>query len=176
MAEKKLIDRERLAIEYRAGVRSLRELGIEFGISAARIAQIAKTEAWERDLSAKIKHEAQARLNKAALDESINGVKRRATEKEVVEANAAMQTSVILSHREDLKKLRTRATDYEAELSECADDLGKRVSILRQLADTQKSIIGLERQAFGIDADKNANNGSSIEDVLAEIRAKESVA
>ena len=175
MADKKLIDRERLAVEYRAGVRSLRELGSEFGISAARVAQIAKAEGWERDLSAKIKHEAQARLNKAALDEGLNE-SRRATEKEVVEANAAMQTSVILSHREDLKKLRDRANKYEAELNDCTDELGKRVSILRQLADTQKSIIGLERQAFGIDADKNNSNGSSIEDVLAEIRAKESVA
>ena len=175
MTERKQIDWEAVEVQYRAGIRSLKDIGKEFDVSDAAIIKRARRDGWERDLSAKIRAKAEAKVSAAAVSAEVSE-QAKANEREVIEANAAMQRDVILTHRSDLQRLRSRAADYEAELSECADDLGKRVSILRQLADTQKSIIGLERQAFGIDADKNNSNGSSIEDVLAEIRAKESVA
>lgn len=175
MTTRKIIDWEAVEIQYRAGIRPLKSIGKEFDVSDAAIIKRARRDGWERDLSAKIRAKAEAKVSAAAVSASVSE-QTKANEREIVEANATMQRDIILAHRTDLQKLRARAADYEAELNDCTDELGKRVSILRQLADTQKSIIGLERQAFGIDADKNNSNGSSIEDVLAEIRAKESVA
>lgn len=172
---RKIVDWEAVERDYRTGIKTLRAMAQEHGITHGAINKKAQKEGWERDLSERIALRAAELVSRAAVSAEVSKA-RVDTDKAVVEANAEMQKGIILMHRSDLKKLRDRANKYEAELNDCTDELGKRVSILRQLADTQKSIIGLERQAFGIDADKNNSNGSSIEDVLAEIRAKESVA
>jgi hypothetical protein len=140
-------DWEKIEADYRAGIKSLRQIGTEYGISHVAVDKRAKKEAWPRDLSAKIKAKAADMVNRGV----VNGGLTKATETDVVSSNATLQATIQLSHRKDIAALRKRATEYELELSECADDLGKRASILKSLADTQKSLIGLERQAFGID-------------------------
>lgn len=56
--EKVAVDWEALEPHYRSGIRSLKELGKEFGCSDAAIVKHAKRNGWERDLSAKIKAKA----------------------------------------------------------------------------------------------------------------------
>ena len=58
MAEKKVIDWEKIELDYRSGVKSLREIATDHEISEGAIRKRAKRDDWSRDLSAKIKAKA----------------------------------------------------------------------------------------------------------------------
>jgi hypothetical protein len=181
MAKKKEVNWTALEIDYRAGVKSLRILASEYGISTARIGQVAEDRGWTRDISAKIKAQAQARLDRAALDSGLD-TEKKITEKQVIDANAQIQTDIILSHRTDVTRTRklTMILLEEAEIAtgnnELLRDLANlmylpdkngvdklneayqkvismpgRVDAVKKLAETLKTLIALERQAFGMD-------------------------
>lgn len=143
------VDWEMVELHYRSGIRSLKDIGYEYGVSDAGIIKRARRDKWTRDLSAKIKAKAEAKVSAAAVSAEVSE-RRNANEIDIVEANASKVAEISLSHRADLAKLRDRARSYEEELDQCGDDLSKRVSILKALSDTQKTLITLERDVFGI--------------------------
>lgn len=96
-------DWERIEADYRAGIKTLREIGLEQGISHAAIAQKAKRSGWERDLREKIAAKAEALVTKAAVTSLVTN------ERAVVEANAEAVAGVAIRHREDFKALRDTA-------------------------------------------------------------------
>lgn len=105
MAEvKKPIDWEAVEREYRAGIRSLADIGAEFGVSAPGIVKKAKVKEWERDLSAKIRAKAEAKVNAALVNELVNA-ESRINERQIVETNAEMMAGVIRSHHKSLGRL-----------------------------------------------------------------------
>lgn len=136
-APKKDIDRVKLEIDYRAGVKSLRVLAKEYGISASRITQIADEEGWERDLTAKIKAKVSAKLNSSILNGKLNAAKK-VTENEVVEANAEMQKGIILGHRTDISRHRSLSVTLLEELEVMTGDR-ELFTKLRELMDTPDS-------------------------------------
>lgn len=177
-APKKNIDRIQLEVDYRAGVKSLRALSKEYGISASRITQIATEDGWERDLAAKIKAKTASKLNSLILNANLNAEKRRITENEVVEANAQVQADIIMSHRADIRFARelvrkltleieatTDGQDLLAQLSEILASqvstdqarafhrviaLPSRIGGVKNLVDALKSLVAMEREAFSI--------------------------
>jgi len=175
------VDWEAVEREYRAGLRSLASIGEEFGVSAPGILKKAKKDGWERDLSAKIKAKAEAKVNAATVNGSVNGL-TAVNEREVVEANAEMMASVIRGHHKILSRMRGIAMQLmdrlEAELEgtelfrELGDmmksideatadrlgDLYRKVTSLpvqtdtaKKLAEMLKTIVELERRVFKID-------------------------
>lgn len=154
---KKRADWEAIEPRYRTGVESLRMLATAFDVTEGAIRQWAKKEGWERDLSAKVKERTESLLRKAELRNLLrNDPAQKMGAREEVEIAATARTNAILSHRSDIVALRRKARDYQEELDSCGEDLGKRVSILKMLADTQKTLISIEREALGID-DHSAN-------------------
>lgn len=180
--ENKPVDWERIEIEYRAGVLSLREIAESQGISHQGIAKRAKASGWERNLAAKIKAKADSLVAKQLVD-SQGDSKRASTEKEVIEANAEMQSGIILSHRTDVRRARKLAMSLLAELEHQTDNLdlyrqlaeimaepdekgqdkrndlfnkvinlSSRTGTMKSLADSLKTLVALEREAFGIDS------------------------
>jgi hypothetical protein len=162
-AKRKIIDREKLELDYRAGIKTFREMAADHGLSAARIKQIADEEGWQRDLAAKIKQVAEAKLNKSILNANLNNEARKASETEVVNASADQVVSVRLSHRTRITKAINIVADLFDELhadSELrlnkADDAKKplalqtRTAIAKSLTDSLKTVIGLEREAYSI--------------------------
>ena len=110
MAEKeatagKGIDWEAVEMQYRAGIRSLKEIGKEFKVSDAGIIKRAKRDGWTRDLKAKIKAKADAKVSAAAVSEKVSA-NQKLTEKLVVEANAEAIYRVRIEHRQDIKRTR----------------------------------------------------------------------
>ena len=127
-----------------------------------------------RDLSAKIKAKAEAMVNKRSVNSSVT----KATEAEVVEANAHMQADVILGQRTDVPRRREFVGRLFKELEELtgnADlveqltlalqqgDQGKLAEIARKVASlpsrikgtvdlvgAYKTLFGMEREVFGI--------------------------
>lgn len=102
---KRVVDWDLVEVEYRAGVKSLRQLGDEHGVSHVAINKRAKAKGWTRDLSAKIKAKADAKVTAAAVTKEVTA-ERVATEQQVVEANSDAQAAIRLSHRKDIGRTR----------------------------------------------------------------------
>lgn len=104
--EKPATDWEAVELHYRAGIRSLKDIGAQYGVSDAGIIKRAKRDSWTRDLSAKIKAKAEAKVSAAAVSNLVSESKR-ANESAVVEANADLQYKVRIEHRQDIARGRS---------------------------------------------------------------------
>lgn len=187
MTEKKVIDWEKIELDYRAGVKSLREIASEQGVSDTAIRKRAKRDDWVRDLSAKIKAKADDLVRKEQVRAEVRTA-NHISEKETIEANANLVASVRLSQRKDIQRSRSIAMklfdelehqvgvenaenlEMLGELLRSEDDKGRdalndiyhkiislpgRVKSMKDLSDTLKTLIALERQAFGLDDENN---------------------
>lgn len=191
IADKSGIDWEAVELHYRSGIRSLKDIGAEFGVSDAGIIKRAKRDGWTRDLAAKIKAKADAKVSAAAVS-AVVSEQKAANENQIVEANAELQARVRREQRTDISRSRklvmTLLTELELQtdniglleqLSELLYDqneqptkaqqeaqtkrlelfqkvisLGGRTSTMKSLADSLKTLVALEREAFGIDERK----------------------
>ena len=154
MAERKQVDWEPVERDYSAGLLSLREIAAKHNVSHQVIARKAKTEDWSRDLGAKIAAAVEKKLGDKQLGDSL-GDKKRGTEKEVVEANAQVIVEIKVRHRLVIKKLNglldSQMDEIEALNKEkSVENLPMRVDVTKKIADTVKTMIDKERQAFGI--------------------------
>ena len=110
MAEKKVIDWEKIELDYRAGIKSLRQIAGEHDIAESGIRRRAKQYEWVRDLSEKIK---------AKADDIVRSSVRTKTtisEKDTIDANANEVASVRLAHRKDIQRSRKIAMSLFDEL------------------------------------------------------------
>ena len=175
-----VVDWEAVEMQYRAGLRSLKDIGKEFGVSDAGIIKRAKVHGWDRDLSAKIKAKADAKVSALQVSAEVSA-KRRATEAEVVNASAQAIVIVKMAHRADITRQRrlvnSLMTELEAvtdnpelfatlgELMESPDERGvdklkdaykrvismsQRITGIKTLAEALRILIALEREAFDI--------------------------
>lgn len=181
MTEAKEIDWERIELEYRAGVLSVREIAAAKGITHGAINKRAKRDGWERDLRARIKAKADALVSKREVSKQVSA-EQADTERQVIEANAIAIADVRMSHRTDIARSRRLANALLCELEEMTgsnellvklgeildrggDDgqdklndiyqkviaLPGRSRVLKELSDTLKTLVGLERQAYNLD-------------------------
>lgn len=96
--DKPQVDWERIELDYRAGVKSLREIAEGSGTSHVNIAKRAKAQGWVRDLTKKIEAKANELVNKASVNSSVNSASP-AAERVTVEAVASTQATIRLAHR-----------------------------------------------------------------------------
>lgn len=179
-AVRKTSDWERIEIDFRAGVLSVREIGAKHGLSHTAISKRAKAEGWDRDLNAKVKAKADAMVAKREVSAMV-ATEKVETERQIVEATAQVIADVRMGHRNEIRRFRSLAmamlSELEAETGDPAlfeelgdmlrseDDKGRdarneiyrkvissagRIDSLKKLADTLKTLIALEREAYGI--------------------------
>ena len=186
-AEKKVIDWEKIELDYRSGVKSLREIATDHEISEGAIRKRAKRDDWVRDLSEKIKAKAEDLVRKEQVRSEVR-TQNTISEKETIDANANLVASVRLSQRKDIQRSRKIAMSLFDELEmmvgqenvkllemlgelmwspddKCNDKVNDlymkiismpgRVKSMKDLSDTLKTLIALERQAFGLDDENN---------------------
>jgi hypothetical protein len=103
---KPIIDWEAVELHYRAGIRSLKDMGAEYGVSDAGILKRAKRDGWTRNLKAKIQAKAEAKVSAAAVSAQVSEQKA-ANETQVIEANADLQYRIRLEHRSDIGRTRS---------------------------------------------------------------------
>lgn len=173
-------DWERIEVDYRAGLLSVREIAAAQGVSHTAIQKRAKTQGWERDLKARIKAKADSLVAKREVASQV-ATKKAATEQQVVDANAQVIADIRISHRTDIARSRALTMSLLAELEQQTDNLelfedlgelmrnpdekgtdrlndlyhkvislGSRTSTMKQLSDSLKTLIGLEREAYGL--------------------------
>lgn len=108
-------DWERIELDYRAGIKSLRQIGEEHGISHAAIAKRAKASGWERDLAAKIQAKADTLVTKSAVTKEVT-TETNVSEREVIEANAQAIADIRLAHRRDIQQAQNIVINLMEEL------------------------------------------------------------
>jgi hypothetical protein len=179
--QKKDVDWVKLEQDYGAGVKSMRILESEYGISKARIGQVAEENGWTRDRSARVKARTQAKLDRSLLDTKLD-TEKHVSEMVLIEAAAENQKDVILAHRQVINRVRSVALAlldrlsalnvYEFDHEELGEllrnpdeknrdrlndiyrrviELPEQVDAIKKLAETIKLLISLEREAFGIE-------------------------
>lgn len=104
-AKKPATDWTQVEVDYRAGIKPLRQIAEENGISHVAVSKRAKRDGWSRDLKAKIVAAAEEKVSKAAVTGAVNAEKL-VTEREVVEANADLQYRIRIEHRQDIGRAR----------------------------------------------------------------------
>nr|WP_198983050.1 hypothetical protein [Herbaspirillum sp. ASV7] len=179
-SKKSQADWERIEADYRAGLLSVREIAASQGISHTAINKRAKTEGWERDLSARIQAKADALVSKREVSKSVS-METKVSERIIVEANAQAIADIRVGHRTDIGRARALVLSLLAELesvtghSELFEELGDimrseddkgqdkrndiyrkviasagRVDSMKKLAEALNIVISLERKAWGI--------------------------
>lgn len=184
-------DWEKIEADYRAGVLSIREIASQHGITHGAINKRAKRDGWERDLKAKIKAKADALVSKREVSTLVSTEKvvteRILIEANAeVVANVRMAHRGDIQRARFmvnalLDELSAETADVPAlqqlgELLACPDDKGRdklndlyqtvislpeRVKSMKALSEALKNLIGLERQAYSIDADDNGQGEGS---------------
>ena len=181
-------DWERIELDYRAGVKTLRQIADEHGISHGAINKRAKRDGWERDLAEKIQQKADALVSKSLVSNPVS-TETKIAEREVIEANAQAIATVKLAHRKDIQRARgitmrlLEELEYQTgaenvylleqmgELLRNDDDKGQdklndlyhkiislpgRAKTMKDLGESLRVLVALERQAFGLDDKDNA--------------------
>lgn len=186
-------DWEAIETAYRTGSQSVREIAAQFGISHAAISKRAKKESWDRDLQARIQAKADALVTKREVTKKVTTEKlvteRQIVEANAeVIANVRMEHRNDIRRARTLtnsllEELESECSDVEAlnqlgELLRREDDKGidklndlyhkiislpGRVKSMKDLADSLKNLIALERQAYSLD-DPDAGKQSPIGD------------
>ena len=179
----KVVDWERIEVDYRAGIKTLRDIASEHDISHVAINKRAKRDGWVRDLTAKIQAKVDELVTRSLVTKSVTKEKR-ILESEIITANAVNNTNVVMKQREDVTFGRGVITSLMQELKEQIDsraeleDLGEmmrnpdaygndklndqymrivsfagRVDSAKKLADANKVQVELERRVYKIDTD-----------------------
>jgi hypothetical protein len=157
------VDWEAVELQYRAGIRSLKDIGTEFGVSDAGIIKKAKVKGWTRDLSAKIKAKADAKVSAAAVSPEVSA-QRTANEQSVVEANADLQFQVRMSHRRGLDKLRTVKEKLVAQIEQAVDNFVDLQEVIEMVRNPDEN--GMDKAN---DALRKAMGRSSVVDDLKKL-------
>lgn len=133
-ASKSGADWERIELDYRAGVKSLREIASEHGITEGAIRKRAKKpgEEWERDLAGKIQAKADELVRRDAVRSEVRA-NQAASEKAVVDANAQAIADIRLAHRHDIRRARTLTNALLSELEQQTDP--NTLAMLKELGD-----------------------------------------
>ena len=129
-------DWERIELDYRAGIKTLRQIADENGITHGAINKRAKRDGWERDLGVKIQAKADALVSKAAVSSEVS-TDTKVRERAVIDANAQAVADVRLAHRRDIQRARRVTNTLLDELEKQTDPdtlvlLGELGEMLRQ--------------------------------------------
>ena len=115
--KKSPIDWEAVELHYRAGIRSLKDIGAEFGVSDAGIIKRAKRYDWERDLRAKIQAKAEAKVSASLVSAEVSA-RTKVAERQIVDANAQAVADVRLSQRKLIQRKQAIVASLMHELEE----------------------------------------------------------
>lgn len=151
--------------DYRAGVKSLRSIAREHGISEAYIRKRAKAEDWSRDLADRIRATAKMQLAVKRAPSASDKRLARQREQAIIEAAAASQVEVIERHRKQVAQLsrdRDKLAKHLGALVEDAADLGACVVVLEKLTGITERIIKMDRQAYGLDDERTESGAQQI--------------
>jgi hypothetical protein len=146
---RKVIDWEALELQYRAGIRSLKDIGKEFDVSDAAIIKRARRDGWDRDLKAKIQAKADAKVSASLVSIEVSE-RKKLTESAIIEAVAVASATVQITQRTDIKRARDLNMVLLAEIEMQADPPQERTKTMKAWTESFRALITMEREAYGI--------------------------
>lgn len=192
-------DWEAIESAYRTGVMSIREIASQYEITHQAISKRAKKEGWERDLKAKVKARAENLVAKrevaslVATEKAISERQLIEANAEVI-ANVRMEHRGDIRRARELTnnlfdELSAECADVPAlrklgELMFSPDDNGRdklneiyhsiislpeRVKSAKALSETLKNLVGLERQAYGLDDVQPNKTASQLSELMDDL-------
>lgn len=192
-------DWEAIESAYRAGLMSIREIASQHGITHGAINKRAKRDGWERDLKAKIKAKADALVSKREVSRQVSTETATndriliEANAEVI-ANVRMEHRGDIRRARNIARslfseLQAQCADVGAleqlgDLMFSPDDKGQdklneiyhkvismpgRVKSMKDLSDTLKTLIGLERQAYDIDGPTGDESSKKLSDLMDDL-------
>lgn len=189
-------DWEAIESAYRAGLLSVREIASQQGVTHTAINKRAKRDGWERDLKAKIKAKADSLVSKREVSRLVSTEKavseRQLIEASAeVIASVRMEHRGDIRRARNIAsslfgELEAECADVGAllklgDLMLAPDENGNdklneiyrkvismpgRVKSMKDLSDTLKTLIGLERQAYDIDGPEGDNSVKKLSDLM----------
>ncbi len=189
-------DWEAIESAYRAGLLSLREIGSAHGVSEGAIRKRAKRDDWTRDLAAKIKSRADDLVRKQEVRKQVRTegtlterVLVEATAEVIATVRMEHRSDISRARKlanmllDELEIGTASIEDFEklGELMYEPDDKGMdklneiyhkvislpgRVKSMKDLSDTLKTLVGLERQAYGIDEGAGGSTINQLSDLM----------
>jgi len=177
--KKKRVDWEAVQVAYRIGIESLRLIASEHGCTEGAIRKRAKAEEWPRDLSAKVKAKTEELVRKAEVRKQVRtetpterqqveiGAKVQsdiilAHRTDVPRARALVMSllgevefgtdnlDLMRQLGELMLKPDDKGVDKLSEVYHKVISLSGRISNVKALSDAMKTLVALEREAFGI--------------------------
>jgi len=135
-------------VQYETTDKPVDRIAVEIGVTPTAVISRASTRGWTRDkgqLVARMTAE-MVLANRERLAET------KARDLEVIErVNTQMQAQVLSTHRKDISSARSMCNKFFTELGhEDELDLDTKSKVLSRLADSMKTLMLLERQAYGI--------------------------
>lgn len=189
MSEKNTPDWEMIEQSYRTGLMSIREMAHLAGVTEGAIRKRAKSRGWERDVSAKITAKADALVRSREVRTQVRtekAVSERVLIEANAQVIADVRMShrgdirksrdLVMALLSELQH-ETHGIDLFEQLGELLRDedekgqdklndiyhkvisLPSRVKSMKDLADALKTLIGLERDAYGIGAEPQGGSG-----------------
>lgn len=191
--------------DWRAGVKSQAVMAKEYGVSRAAMNKRFGKMGITRDLGGKVRAAAATIVAQSAVEDDSTGADRApASDRDIIEANANLQSQIILGHRRDIQRSRRLSMGLLDELEQQSDNqdlieqltdalydpddtgikkkiaalekltsLGSRAGIIKTLTESLRTLIALERQAFGLDDEKGEEEtDEGVEALIQRVRAK----
>ncbi|MGP9519613.1 hypothetical protein [Psychrobacter sp. AOP7-C1-14] len=181
MAKKVKANWEAIELAYRANVKTVAQIAEDFNVKDSTLRSRAKRNGWSRDLSKRIRLEADNIVNANAVKREVRRLE--SMDNATVEENAKLTASIRISHREDIGKARALSMmlleDLKAQIGtdnrkrledlfiaalqaevvdasaleayERVTSVSNHVRTLKDLADIMTKFIMLERQAYSLD-------------------------
>lgn len=189
-------DWEAIETAYRAGVMSLREIASQHGISEGAIRKRAKRDDWSRDLAAKVKERADDLVRKAEVRKQVRSevtLNERVLIEATAEVIASVRmehrgdirrareiTNALFDELgaecadvDSLRKLGElmlspdeNVRDKLNEIYHSIISMPERVKAVKALSEALKNLIGLERQAYGIDGPEGDNSVKQLSELM----------
>jgi hypothetical protein len=182
--EKRVIDWEAIEPDWRAGIKSKLQLSEEFGVSRAAMDKHFAKNGIERDLTKKIQAKADALVTQDAVTREVTPATKiaekeiveanaelqarvRREQRKDIQRSRTLVMSLLgeLEHQTEHKELYDqlgelmfdpdeKGVDKLNEIYRKAMSLQGRTGTIKSLSDSLKTLVALEREAFGIDGGK----------------------
>lgn len=136
-------------VQYETTSRPVQDIAVNVGVPVSALVSRASRNGWTRDKGNLVSKMTAEMIIANRVRES----EQRQQRMEVIErVNVEMQAKVLTEHRKDIQKARSVCVSFMGELENNEDglDLEGKSKVLARLADSMKTLILLERQAFGI--------------------------
>jgi hypothetical protein len=189
--KKRAPDWERIEADYRAGVLSVREIAAEHGITEGAIRKRAKRDDWSRDLAAKVRAKADALVRKEEVRSAVRSESAYSEREIVDRGGELLAGVQLTQRKDVsrarslamslLAELEVETGNIElfeqlGEMLRSEDDKGQdkrndlyqkvissagRIDSMKKLADTLKTLIGLEREAYGLGSESVPPDGGA---------------